>query len=99
MGFPTHSKESGVGASMRLVCLALRSVMPWCTMSLMKNESIGGGEGRRLKSRFLRLSVRDQKIRKKGKMLHLTGGRSPFIHKYNHEAFNMFSCVACPQKF
>ena len=33
--------------------------MPWCTTSLTKNESIGGGG--RLKSEFSRLSVRDPK--------------------------------------
>ena len=96
VGFPACSRESGVGVLSHLVCLVLRSVVPWCTTSLTKNESIG--EGGRLKSKFSRLSVRDPKIRKNGKILHSTGGRSPFIHKNNHKAFNKFSHVACPQK-
>ena len=57
VGFLGRSRESGVGILTCLVHLVLRSVVPWCTTSLTKNESIG--ERGKLKREFLRLSVRD----------------------------------------
>ena len=60
MGLSTHLKRHGVGSSMCLMCLDLRSDVPCCTSTYKREENIERGE-ENLNYGLLRLEERDQR--------------------------------------